>query len=456
MRLPVLQLVVGIMGGSISREQKYKIKVVLALAVPTIVENFLLTIVGFVDTLFVSRIGLHEVAAVGVTNAIVAIYIAVFMAMGIGTSSLIARYIGAGQMVKAQAIAGQSTWLAVIAGLIAGAISLFFAEPLLRYMGTEADVLAVGVAYFQIVAVPSVFISLSVIFGNILRSAGDTKAPMVIAIWVNLLHIGLDYLFIFGVGQWPGWGITGAAWATTLVRVFGTAALYICTKKSQVGCSLWQGLSRQYSLALLRISGPAVAERLIMRLGQLFYAGLIVKLGTDVYAAFLMAGNISYFSYMPGYGFAVAATTLVGNHVGAGRNREAYQYGQVIMWLAVVLMAVIGIGYFSVASVAGTLFTEDPGVIRMVAIGLYIDAFAQPFIAVSLVMAGALQGAGDTKSPMYSTIAGIWMIRVAGIYVLCYIWDMKITGIWLVNLIDYAIRAAFLSFKFKKRMNTVD
>ncbi|MGL5513950.1 MAG: polysaccharide biosynthesis C-terminal domain-containing protein, partial [Sporomusa sp.] len=90
------------------------------------------------------------------------------------------------------------------------------------------------------------------------------------------------------------------------------------------------------------------------------------------------------------------------------------------------------------------------------AIGLYIDAFAQPFIAVSLVMAGALQGAGDTKSPMYSTIAGIWIIRVAGIYVLCYLWDMKITGIWLVNLIDYAIRAAFLSFKFKKQMNTTN
>jgi Na+-driven multidrug efflux pump len=156
--------------GDTSRSQK--IKVILALAVPAMIENFLQTVVGFVDTLFVAKIGLNEVAAVGVTNAIVAVYIAVFMAMGVGTSSLIARSVGAGELEKAKAIARQSTWISAILGLVFGIITLFFAEPLLRLMGAEPRVLADGVIYFRIVAVPSVFLSLMTVFGSILRAAG--------------------------------------------------------------------------------------------------------------------------------------------------------------------------------------------------------------------------------------------------------------------------------------------
>ncbi|MDU4960842.1 MAG: MATE family efflux transporter [Sporomusaceae bacterium] len=427
-----------------------KAGVVLRLAVPTVLENFLMTVVGFVDTLLVARIGLQEVAAVGVTNAVVAVYIAVFMAMGIGTSSLVARYLGAGETGKASAIACQSTWLALALGLFFGLVSAAFAEPLLYYMGTEQAVMGTAIVYFQIVAVPSLLISLTTIFGSILRSAGDTRSPLKVGVWVNLLHIVLVYLLTFGFDGWSGWGIAGTAWATTLSRLAGTLALYAAVRKSIVTFSPFKDWAGGHTLPLLAISGPAVAERLIMRLGQLLYAGLIVRLGTDVYSAFLFGGNISYFSFMPGYGMAIAATTLVGGCVGAGQKREAYTYGIVIMGLAAVFMGLIGAIYFFLAPLAGSWFSQDRHVIEMVAIGLRIDAFAQPFIAVSLVMAGALQGAGDTRSPMYSTVSGIWLVRVAGIYGLCFWFDLGIAGVWLVNLIDYIFRSAFLFYRFKQ------
>jgi Na+-driven multidrug efflux pump len=151
-------------------------KVIQALAVPSMIGNFLKTIVGFVDTLFISKIGLNEVAAVGVTNAIMSVYIAVFMAMGVGTS-LTARSVGPGEMDKAKAIARQSTWISAILGLAFGVITFFFAEPLLRLLGAEPHLLSDGVVYFRIVAVPSVFISLMTVFG-VLHSACDTKNPM--------------------------------------------------------------------------------------------------------------------------------------------------------------------------------------------------------------------------------------------------------------------------------------
>lgn len=168
---------------------KQKIRVILALAVPAMIENILQTVVGFVDTLFVSKIGLVEVTAVGIANAILAVYMAIFMALGTGTSALIARSVGAKDFEKAKSIAKQATWIAILIGLLFGLISLFFAEPLLKIMGAEPNVLEVAVTYFRIVAVPSVFISLMFVFGSILRAAGDTKTPMKVSVWINIVHI---------------------------------------------------------------------------------------------------------------------------------------------------------------------------------------------------------------------------------------------------------------------------
>lgn len=434
--------------------QKQKIKVILALAVPAMIENLLQTVVGFVDTLFVSRLGLVEVAAVGVTNAIIAVYLAVFMAMGIGTSSLIAKSVGAGDLEKAKAIARQSTWISAGLGLIFGVITLFFAEPLLRVMGAEPNVVAQGTIYFRIVAVPSIFISLMTIFGSILRAAGDTKTPMKVGIWINLIHVGLDYVLIFGFLGAGGWGIAGAAWATAIVRMIGAVTLYLFIRKSKLSFSFRKGTSNGLILPLLRLSGPAAAERLIMRFGQVLYFGLIVRIGTDVYAAHTIAGNIEIFSYMPGYGLAVAATTLVGQHLGAKRREDAYRYGILTAGIAVIFMSFVGVLLFFFSPIAAAWFTEQPDVVRMVTTALRIDAFAQPFLAIGLVLAGALQGAGDTKSPMYSTAIGMWIIRIVGVYVLSIYFGMGIAGVWLSIAIDLMVRAVYLYFRFKKQMQT--
>lgn len=432
--------------------RKQKIKIILALAVPAMIENFLQTVVGFVDTLFVSRLGLNEVAAVGVVNAILAVYIAVFMAMGVGTSSLIARSVGAGDIEKAKAIARNSTTISALLGIVFGVVTLFFAEPLLKLMGAEPSVLAEGVIYFRIVAIPSLFISLMTVFGSILRAAGDTKTPMKVGVWMNFLHIGLDYVFIFGLFGWEGWGIAGAAWATTIARLFGSVVLFLYIRKSKLSFPFRNSASIDYTMPILKLSLPAAAERLIMRFGQVLYFGLIVKIGTDVYASHVIAGNIEIFSYMPGYGLAIAATTLVGQHLGANRREDAYQYGILTACLAVIFMSFVGVLLFFFSPIAATLFTGQDDVIDMVTTALRIDAFAQPFLAIVLVLAGALQGAGDTKSPMYSTAIGMWIIRIVGVYVLCIYWDMGIAGVWLSIAIDLMIRAVFLLIKFQKKM----
>ena len=433
---------------------KQKFSTIIALAVPAMIENILQTVVGFVDTLFVSKLGLNEVTAVGVANAVLAVYIAIFMALGVGTSSLIARSIGAGNIDKAKSIARQSTIISAIFGLLFGLMTLFFSEPLLRIMGAKANVLADGVTYFQIVAIPSIFISLMFIFGSILRASGDTKTPMKVSWWINLIHIGFDYVLIFGVFGLKGFGVAGAAWATVIVRLIGTIALYLYIKRSKISFSFFGSYSKEDSFSILKLSTPTAIERLIMRLGQVLYFGLIVKIGADTYAAHSIAGNIETFSYMPGYGLAIAATTLVGQSVGAKRSKEAYQYGMMTTWIAVGFMSFVGILLYFLSPWFATWFTTDKNAIDMVVTALRIDAFAQPALAIGLVLAGALQGAGDTKSPMYSTAIGMWVIRVLGVYILGIHFDMGIAGVWLSIAIDLYVRAVFLLIRFRTNSKT--
>ncbi|WP_025689646.1 MATE family efflux transporter [Paenibacillus zanthoxyli] len=439
---------------SASKTRGQKVKIILALAIPAMIENFFQTVVGFVDTLFVSKLGLTEVAAVGVTNAILAVYIAVFMALGVGTSSMIAKSVGAGDFDKAKAIATQSTWAASAAGLFFGIVTFFFAGTLLRVMGAEPNVVAEGVKYFRIVAVPSILISLMTVFGSILRAAGNTKTPMKIGLWINVFHIPLDYVLIFGIPGVDGLGITGAAWATTMVRIAGTVLLYLHIRKTKLSFPITQGFifNREFALPLLKLSTPAAIERLIMRFGQVLYFGLIVRISTETYAAHTIAGNIEVFSYMPGYGLAVAAATLVGQSLGANRQDDAYQFGKIAAVIAVLFMSFVGVLLFFLSPDAAAWFTDETEVRGMVITALRIDAFAQPFLAIGLVLAGALQGAGDTKSPLYSTTIGMWLIRVIGVYVLGISMGLGIAGVWLSIAIDLVVRALFLMYRFNKKI----
>lgn len=177
-----------------------KVKIILVLAIPAVIENFFQTMLGFIDTYFVSKIGLVEVSAVGVSNAVFAIYFALFMAIGIAANVRIANFLGANQPEKARHIAQQSIILAIIFGIATGIITLFFAESLLKLMGIEDNVLEAGVLYLKIVAIPSVFMSLMFVLSAILRGAGDTRAPMKVSILINIVNAGLDYIFILDSG----------------------------------------------------------------------------------------------------------------------------------------------------------------------------------------------------------------------------------------------------------------
>lgn len=424
----------------------------VSLAIPVTIENVLQTFVGLIDSLMIAKIGLFAVTAVGVANAILNVYLAVFIAVGVGASSLIAQKLGAGKDKEAAEITNQSVVIAIVIGLIFGLFSLLFAEPILSIMGAEESILTSSKYFFSIVGGSSVFMALNTVFGSILRATEDTKTPMKVSIIVNLLNIIIDYILVFGLGPIPALGVIGTAIGTAMSRLIGSYLLFKKVQQSKSPIQFKTFFSKMSYRPILSLTIPATLERLVMRLGQVVYFSLIVGIGADVFAAHSIAGNIEAFTYMPAYGLAAAVATMVGGSVGRNDYEEAKEYNYIAVKIGVVIMSLLGIILFTGAPFFASIFTKDIETIQQITTALRIDAFAQPALAISLITTGALQGMGDTKSPLYSTAIGMWGIRVLGVILFSRIFNMGIAGVWLSIAIDLYLRSAFLMYKFNKNV----
>ncbi len=429
-------------------------KVVLTLALPAMIEHILQVLIGVVDTYFVSRLGTEAIAGVGITNLIINVYIAFFVALGVGTTAVVSRNIGAGETEAANHAVRQSIIMALVIGIISGIFNLLFYKRLFILLGAEEKVMAYGIPYFLIVAVPSIFLCIIKVLSSALRGGGDTKTPMKVGVISNIINIVLDYVLIFGIFGFSGLGIVGAALATTISRIVGASMLFIKLndKKGKLKINFfdrWK-VDKSTIKSITKIGLPAAIEKLIMRFGQLVYSGMIIKIGTHAYGAHNIAGTIESFSYLPGFGFAIAASTLVGQNLGAGRPKEAQAYGLISNFLSTIFMGAMGIIFYIFAPSLAGIFTQDAEVSILVVKVLRIIACFQPFLSITFVITSALQGAGDTKFPMYSTLIGIWGVRVLGVYLLGITLKMGLIGVWIAYVFDISIRGIILMVRFMR------
>ncbi|HEL1640756.1 TPA: MATE family efflux transporter [Streptococcus suis] len=423
-------------------------KSIIKLALPATMENIFQTLIGFVDTLLIAQLGLVAVTAVGLANTILNVYLAVYIALGVGATALIARSIGAGDKEAVAYQVRQEVVLSLGAGLIFGVLSLVFGRQMLVLMGADAESLAGAQAFFYWVGGLTIFQALMTILGTILRASGDTVTPMKISLLTNVFNVALDYILIFGIGSWSGLGIVGTVLGTVLARLLGTALLYRKVQQTELAVDLGQLFRLGSPKEMIALTIPAALERLVMRLGQVVYFSLIVGLGTTVYASHMIAGNIESFTYMPAYGLATAAAVLIGQALGKGDLSTVRRVAFISSAYGIAIMSLLGVVLFGGAPCFALLFTKDLEAVRQVVIALRVDAFNQPGLAVSLIMAGALQGLGDTKSPLYSTVIGMWGLRVLGVVVLGQVLGLGIAGVWLAILIDPLLRAIFLTWRF--------
>ena len=427
-------------------------KRVWQLAWPAMVELLLSTLFSMVDMIMVGRISYQALTAVGLTNHPTMLALAVFQALNVGSTALVARFIGSGDIKNAKATVRQSMVLVTILGIVVSIAGYLLSPAIITFMRAEPDVYPMSVTYLQIVSLGWLFTTISLNVGATLRGSADTMTPMRYNLLSNLLNVVGNYVLIFGKFGFPAMGVAGAALSTTLCR--GVAAFLalraIFNKNKIIGVSLKDDYRIDKNLLerLISIGLPSAMEQFLLRLGQVFFSRAVAGLGTAVYAAHQTAVNISSLTFTPGQAFGMAATTMVGQSLGAKHPDVAEKAGLAARRMGLIIAFAIAIVLFFFGYDVALLYTDEPEVARAAANALKILAIMQPMQSTQFILAGALRGAGDTRWPLYSTAIGIWGIRVVLVHVFIAM-GMGLMGAWVAQLCDQAFRAVFIYSRYK-------
>lgn len=423
-------------------------KEIFQLAIPTTIENLLQTTVGFVDSLIIAKISLTAVTAVGLVNSLMAVYQAIFLALGIAASSLVSRYIGARKTRQAQEIIKLIISLSVIVGIIIGLFTILFNRSILTLIGASNQVLNSASIFLFWVGGLSIFWSVLTVLGAIIRSTGDTRTPMLISIYVNIFNVILDIYLIFILKM----GIAGSGIGTTIARLIGCFLLFKALNKTKFAFKI--NLKTKFAdlKAIFYLTLPAMGERLMMRGGDVFVNFLVIQMGSIVFAANTILETISSFTYMPLFGLATATATLIGQAKGANNMNKIKKIINLSNRYAIYSMITTNLLLFVLCQPIVNLFSTEPNIYSNIIKAVVIMLFASPVVALTINQTAALQALGDTKNPFIATTIGMWFVRLLLTYLLGLQLELAIVGLWLAQGIDNLWRSAYLHYRLRKQV----
>jgi putative MATE family efflux protein len=425
------------------------------MAWPVIGENMLETLLDIVNTVLVASLGAAALAGVGTGLQIMFFVLAALAALAVGSSVLVAQAVGAKDLARASRLARQSLLWSVIFSVPLAFVGWSLAGPIVGVFGVAPDVAQIGTAYLQVaMGTVVVFVTL-IIGGGVMRGAGDSRTPMLVALVANIVNVGLAYALIYGHLGLPAMGAVGSAWATFVARSLALLLLLGALWRGRNGVSIAGpgGWKPDWSAArqVLGLGVPASVEQLLLALAFLVLTILVAQLGTETLAAQRIAQSALSFSFLPGIGFSIAATALVGQSIGARDTQAAAGVARIATWWAVIWMSSIGVLLLVFAEPIMRVFTSEPGVIQIGAAGLRVVALTQPFWAVGMVRSGALRGTGDTRFPLLIGSAGIWTAVLLVWLTLTFIGG-GLPAVWAAFLITSPVTAFLTWRRFRQRV----
>jgi len=428
-------------------------KALLILSIPMVLEMIMESVFAVVDIFFVSKLGADAVATVGVTEACMTIIYAIGMGLSTATTALVARRIGEKKSHKA----GVAAFQAIIAGLVVSLIitlpGIIYAKEFLLLMGASEEMAQNGYWYPAIMFGGNAVIMLLFIINAVFRSSGDAAVAMRVLIFANLINIILDPLLIFGIGPFPELGLMGAAIATTTGRSLGVCYQFYLLFKGHKRIRLeihHLKIKLNVMFQLFRLAAGGILQSIIATSSWIALVRIISELGSEVLAGYTIAIRIVVFALLPSWGLSNAASTLVGQNLGAKQPERAERTVWMTAIANMVLLGLIGVIFVIAPEPFIRLFIADPAVVASGATSLQIISYGFVFYALGMVLIQGFNGSGDTITPTKMNLFCFWMLEIPLAYLLGIVLDLKIEGICIAIVVAESALTLTAWYFFRK------
>jgi len=424
-------------------------KKILSIALPAALNALLDMLQVIIDLLMVGRISTFAIAAVGLGLQGVMVLFAFLGLFSIGTTALISRYVGAKSLRRASfALASMirfGLWVSLPVMVLWASIT----PRLYHWFDLPPEVIVLGFDYVMVLTLMMPFVIFKLIFVAAFNAYGDTQTPLYIKILSIILNILLNYVLIFGYGEIPAMGVMGAAVATVIVNVLEVGLyVFLYIKRRTPFTPLWS-YSSILIKKMLNVGLPTSIERSLSMSSYMLFSLIIASYGTYTFAGYQLGLRIEGIAFMAGVGFTVATMTLVGQALGAKNPIQAKADTITVLRYTIGLMGILGIFMVTLPEVFVALFTDDGETIREASIYLIIVGLSQVPLAFNFVIAGALRGAGDTRTTLKINLLSLWFVRIIPAFVLSYYFE-NIMFVYLAMISDTLIKAVALWLVFNR------
>ncbi len=435
-------------------DNKKRIQTAVRMAWPSVLESFFVALAGLIDSLMVSSLGPSAVAAVGLTTQPKFLGMALFIALNVSVSAIVARRRGETDKKGANQALMAALAFTVMAGVVISILCVILAEPIITLCGSNQDTHDSAVLYFRLIMGGMMFNIISLVINAAQRGAGNTKIAMKTNVTSNIVNMIGNYLIINGHFGFPALGIKGAALAT----VFGTVIACIMSIRS-----LWKdgfisvpymlrervGLSFEPVKSMVKISSSVFTEQVLMRIGFMSTAVMAANLGTNAMAAHQVGMNIMSVSFSFGDGMQAAAVALIGRSLGEKTPDEAVRYGNICQQIGNVISLVLSMVYLLGGRALYRLFFENPDIIDMGVGIMRLMVLIVVLQIAQVIYMGCLRGAGDVVFTMIASTFSVTLVRTLGSYVMGYLFGLGLLGVWMGIMGDQLSRFILTTWRFK-------
>lgn len=425
----------------------HRSKEIVRLAIPAVSEMILYMLIWVFDTLMVGKHGGQiSVSAVGFSSEIMYTFINILIAMGLSISitSIVARCLGAKDNKKAEDMANLGIKIGALVAIIVSLTFIIFSKNILSLAGAKGEVLTLAYRYMRVCSIGLFFNMITTLLNGVFRGCKNTKTPLYGAAILNVVNISLDYVLIFGKFGFPELGVQGAAIATTIGNI--CAFLFILTQieKFPFKISLKGKIDTTHLKELINLAVPSGLQEAAFGIVRLLSVMMVIKLGSLSFSANQIAVTIESISFMPGWGFAISAVSLVGHSYGEKDLKSAREYANTTLFLACAVMGFFSLVFLVFSENLVRLFIKSDE-IEVIALGsacLVIGAIQQIPMAIDMVLSGSLKGIGDTKTPFRIVLFCNWCIRLPLMYYFIYLKRMPVTYFWWITSLQWSVEAA--------------